>query len=66
MSATVTTEWGLRHPATGYVRWCVNRIEAEAMKSGRIINGRRDDWAQHELVKRTRTLTLGEPEVVDG
>jgi len=57
--STVTTEWGLRHP-NGYIRWCVSKIEAEDMKAGRIINGRPGDWANHTLVKRTRTVTWSE------
>ena len=56
------TEWGLRH-TNGYIRWCASKIEAEGLKSGRLVSGRRGDWANHELVKRTVTTTWGAPEV---
>ena len=60
-STRSTTEWGLRH-SNGYIYWCVSRIEAEGLKSDRIVRGHRGDWVNHELVKRTVTTTWGEPE----
>ena len=59
----VVIEWGLRHP-NGYVRWFTTRSEAEALKSGQIINGRPGDWAHHTLVRRFVTTEWSDPEEV--
>ena len=56
-------EYGLQH-TNGYVFWCVSRDQAEGLKAGDIIMGRRGDWANHTLVRRTITTIWGEPEPI--
>lgn len=53
MSRVISThyQYGLRH-ANGYIREFDSLKDAQDRKSGRVIDGRIGDWANHTIVGR--------------